>query len=121
MAESRVSDATWRLTSSVRDSSQAFADNFVRAQEGNARYAQSIVENGVETLNNHAENSRRLMQTLAEHSYKQQDALAALMRVSFDTCLNYLFVPLSFYRGAAEAAEAATARSREAMQSGTER
>lgn len=83
---------------------QSVADNAVAAQERNVRYAQSLVQNGTEVLKSHAEDTRALMQTLAEQSQKQQEAFQELVRESMDAYLDYFYAPFSYYEQTLETA-----------------
>jgi len=84
---------------------QAFANSAIAAQERNVRYAQSIVQNGTEVLKSHVNSSRALMQVLAEQSQKQQEAFQVLVRESWNTYVDFLFTPFSYYRQAVDTAE----------------
>lgn len=83
---------------------QSVADSAVAAQERNVRYAQSLVQNGTEVLKSHAEDTRALMQTLAEQSQKQQEAFQELVRESMDAYLDYFYAPFSYYEQTLETA-----------------
>jgi hypothetical protein len=83
---------------------QSVADNAVAAQERNVRFAQSLVQNGTEVLKSHAEDTRALMQTLAEQSQKQQEAFQVLVRESMDAYLDYFYAPFSYYEQTLETA-----------------
>lgn len=83
---------------------QSVADNAVAAQERNVRFAQSLVQNGTEVLKSHAEDTRALMQTLAEQTQKQQEAFQALVRESMDAYLDYFYAPFSYYEQTLETA-----------------
>jgi hypothetical protein len=163
MKDNKVNDATWSLTHSLRETSQAITDSSVEAQkrnvafaqntfengiellkshadstrhlmsemseqaeqsqvqavdlqalmnstiaaqERNARYAQSIVQNGTEVLKSHVQSTRALMQVMAEQTQKQQETAQALLRESLDTYVDLLFAPFSYYRQAVDTAEA---------------
>lgn len=84
---------------------QAFANSAIAAQERNVRYVQSIVQNGTEVLKSHVNSSRALMQVLAEQSQKQQETFQVLVRESWDTYVDFLFTPFSYYRQAVDTAE----------------
>jgi len=84
---------------------QAFANSAIAAQERNLRYLQSVVQNGTEVLKSHVNSSRALMQVLAEQSQKQQETFQVLVRESWDTYVDFLFTPFSFYRQAVDTAE----------------
>ncbi len=101
----KVNDATWNLTSSVRDANQAFADTLVGIQDRNMRFAQSFYENGMSVLNSNTESTSRLIQTLADQSRRQQEAFATLLRSSVDSYVKFFITPFSFYQGALKTAE----------------
>jgi len=84
---------------------QAFANSAIAAQERNVRYVQSLVQNGTEVLKSHVNSSRALMQVLAEQSQKQQETFQVLVRESWDTYVDFLFTPFSYYRQAVDTAE----------------
>ncbi len=83
---------------------QSVADSAVAAQERNVRFAQSLVQNGTEVLKSHAEDTRALMQTLAEQTQKQQEAFQLLVRESMDAYLDYFYAPFSYYEQTLETA-----------------
>ena len=79
MAQEKVSEAAWNLTVAVREANQAIADSVVAAQERNVRFAQATFEDGVETLKNHAEETRDLMQELVERPQREQGVLQTVV------------------------------------------
>ncbi len=83
---------------------QSVADSAVAAQERNVKFAQSLVQNGTEVLKSHAEDTRALMQTLAEQTQKQQEAFQVLVRESMDAYLDYFYAPFSYYEQTLETA-----------------
>jgi uncharacterized membrane protein YvbJ len=84
---------------------QALANTAIAAQERNVRYVQSFVQNGTEVLKSNVNSARTLMQILAEQSQKQQETFQALARESWDTYVDFLFTPFSYYRQAVDTAE----------------
>ena len=84
---------------------QELANSAIAAQERNVRYVQSFVQNGTEVLKSNVNDARTLMQILAEQSQKQQETFQALARESWDTYVDFLFTPFSYYRQAVETAE----------------
>jgi len=84
---------------------QELANSAIAAQERNVRYVQSFVQNGTEVLKSHVNSARTLMQILAEQSQKQQETFQALARESWDTYVDFLFTPFSYYRQAVDTAE----------------
>jgi hypothetical protein len=84
---------------------QELANSAIAAQERNVRYVQSFVQNGTEVLKSHVNSARTLLEILAEQSQKQQETFQALARESWDTYVDFLFTPFSYYRQAVETAE----------------
>ena len=84
---------------------QAWSNSAITAYERNMRYAQSILQNGTEVLKSHVNSARTLMQILAEQSQKQQETFETLARESWDTYVDFLFTPFSYYRQAVDTAE----------------
>jgi hypothetical protein len=76
--QNTVNDATWSLSQSVRESTQAIADSFVSAQERNMKFAQGIFENEVELLKSHAEHTRSFMEEFVGEPEKSQPFFQAL-------------------------------------------
>src|SRR5438105_3415019 len=72
MTDTKASEATRKLLSSVQETSKAITDSAVATQERNLAFAQSVLENSIEVLKSHAEGSRTLMQELIEQARKQQ-------------------------------------------------
>ena len=72
MTDTKASEATKKLISSVQETSKAIADTVVASQERNLAFAQSVLENSIEVLRSHAESSRTLIQELVEQTKKQQ-------------------------------------------------
>lgn len=70
--QNKVSDATWSLSKSVRETNQAVADSVVAAQERNMKFAQSIFENEVELLKSHADHTRSFMEEFIGEPEKSQ-------------------------------------------------
>ena len=86
---------------------QTVVNTALAAQERNVKFAQSTLQNGTEELKAHAESTRDLVQTLAEQSGKQQEAFQILAHGSFDTFVDFLTAPFSYYRQTLDAAESA--------------
>jgi predicted nucleic acid-binding protein len=72
MTDTKTSESTKQLISSVQETSKAIADTVVSAQERNLAFAQGILENSIEVLKSHAASTRSLMQELVEQARKQQ-------------------------------------------------
>jgi hypothetical protein len=81
MTDTKASEATKKLMSSVQETSKAIADTTVAAQERNLAFAQSVLENSIEVLKSHAESTRTLIQELVEQAKKQQVGPEALQAV----------------------------------------
>lgn len=84
---------------------QKVADSAVAAQERNVKFAQSLLENGTEVLKSHTESTRTLMQTLTEHSQKQQEAFQALTREAMNAYVGFFSAPFNYYEQTLETAE----------------
>ena len=72
MTDTKASEATRKLLSSVQETSKAIADSTVATQERSLAFAQSVLENSIEVLKSHAESTRTLLQELLEQANKQQ-------------------------------------------------
>ncbi len=83
MAKNKVNEATWNLTTSLRETNEAIADSAVAAQERNVRFAQSTFENGIELLKSHAEGTRNLVQTVVEQSEQQQEVFRTVAKTRY--------------------------------------
>ena len=79
MNDINMNEATKNLNRSVSETNQTIARSAVEAQERNMRFAQSIFDNGIEVLTNHAEATQNLMRTLAAPPQNPQGALQAVM------------------------------------------
>lgn len=80
------------------------------------KFAQSMLQNGTEVLKAHAESTRDLVQTLAEQSWKQQEAFQTLARGSFNAFVEFLTAPFSYYQQALDTAESAARQGVETAQ-----
>src|SRR6266516_3036286 len=105
MADNKVNEAAGNLTESLRETNQAIVESTVEAQKRNLAFAQNTFENGIELLKSHADSTRNLISELAEQSQKQQESFQALVRESWDTYVDLLFTPFSYYRQAVDTAE----------------
>lgn len=81
--KNQLQDAAWNLNEALRESSQAFANTAVAAQERNMRFVQGVVEDSVEVLKSHAEASRSLLQEVVGRPEKGQ----ALMQTLADSAV----------------------------------
>src|SRR5690349_10117181 len=78
MAKNKANEVALSLSKSVREANQAIADSIIAAQERNLKFAQSILENGIEVLKSYAEDTRTLTQELVEQPQKQQGVFQSL-------------------------------------------
>jgi hypothetical protein len=69
---------------------RAVADGAVVVQERNAKFAQSVFESGIETLRGQAETNRAVMESLAEETGRQQDALRTMVQESVGAYMDFL-------------------------------
>jgi hypothetical protein len=102
------------------ESLQSLVDSAIAAQERNTRLAQSILENGIETLKSQVSVTNSLMQELGQQFQKQQDAFQALAQESMDAYRDFVFAPLTFWQRALGVAETATMESLKNFQRATE-
>lgn len=79
MNETNMNEATKNLSKSIYETNQTIARSAVGAQERNMRFAQSIFDNGIEVLKEHAEATQNLMRTMTMHSQNPQGVLQEVM------------------------------------------
>jgi len=77
---------------------QTVVNTTLAAQERNLKLVQSVLENGTEVLKSHAESTRDLVQTLAEQSRKQREAFQTVARGSYNTFVDFLTAPFSYFQ-----------------------
>jgi short subunit dehydrogenase-like uncharacterized protein len=73
MTQANVNETIWKLTQSVQEASQVIAQSAAEAQERNARYAQSVLTDGIEVLKSHVESARSLVETVSGSVQKPED------------------------------------------------
>jgi len=95
---------------------QTVVNTALAAQERNVKLVQSMLENGTEVLKAHAKSSRDLVQTLAEQSQKQQEALQTVARGTFNTFVDFLTAPFPYLQETLESARPAVSRRGETEQ-----
>jgi hypothetical protein len=71
MADTQINQATRELITSLRQTTKSIADSAIDAQQRNIAFAQSVLENGVEVLQSHAESTRSMMQELMAQARTQ--------------------------------------------------
>src|SRR5713226_7798606 len=116
MAENTVNEATRSLIESLRESNQAIMESTVAAQERNVKFAQSVLENGVEVLKSHAESTRSLIHTLLEQSQKQREAFQTLAQESSESYRDWFSAPFTYSQQAFEVTENLTRQGVEGFQ-----
>lgn len=102
MADNRISESSWDLINSWRESNQIVANSVVAMQEINLKVAQSIFLNGVEALERQEEIMRNLTQGLQQQGQKQQSAFEKLASATSDIYAGYFRTLFSFYRSIGE-------------------
>lgn len=95
---------------------QTVANSTAAAQERNIQFAHSVLENGIQVLQSHAEASRALTQELINQSRKQQEIFQTLSSASVEAYVNYFYTPLTYYKQALDLAETATRQGLENFQ-----
>ena len=81
MTDNKANKATKKLTQSLQETNHAIVDGIVKAQERNIEFAQNSLENGIEVLKSHAQNSSSLFQELVQQPQKPQDAIQAMLNM----------------------------------------
>jgi predicted secreted protein len=81
MADTRTNQTTWDLLASLREVNKAVTDSTIEAQQRNVAFAQSILENGIELLKSHAEDTRSLLQDLLARTKDPQNWQSSLQEV----------------------------------------
>ncbi|HZS78673.1 MAG TPA: hypothetical protein VFA41_18825 [Ktedonobacteraceae bacterium] len=99
---------------------RALIDNTIAAQERNTRLAQSILEDGVETIKSQIGVAHSLMQELGQQFQKQQDAYQTLAQESMDAYRDFISAPFTFWQRALGFAESATLESLKTFQRAAE-
>jgi len=98
---------------------QTAMNSAVAAQERNIQFAQSVVENGIQVLQSHAEANRALAQELIDQSRKQQDIFQTLVSTSVEAYVNLFYTPFAYYKQALDLAETTTRQGLESFQQAT--
>lgn len=96
------------MSQTFREAYQTMLQGAVAAQERGAKFAQSFVENGIEEMRNQAGTTQAVIQTLAQQSERQRQAIQRLARESAEAYVNFVFAPFSFYQKGFETARQAT-------------
>lgn len=87
---------------------RAVVQSTIAAQERNTKFAQNVLENGVEALKSQVGVTRTLMRELESQAQKQQGAFQTLAHESLDAYMSFLRAPFSYYQQALNAAETTT-------------
>lgn len=119
MADNRINEASWDLVNSMRDTSQAVANNVVEAQDRYIKFSQNTFLSGTEVLEKQTESTRNLMKEWQQQVQKQQEAFQRLTYATLDLYMNFLRTPFSFYQQLMSATEAATRQGLEYAQQAT--
>jgi hypothetical protein len=82
LAKNNVQEATQNLTTAAQETSRAIVNGAVEAQELNVQYAQNTLENGIEVLKKYAEDTRHVIQELAEQSMPQQEVFQTVVNAA---------------------------------------
>jgi len=102
-----------------QDMFQTVTNSAVAAQERNVQFAQSVVENGIQVLQSHAESNRALTQELIEQTRKQQEIFQGLISTSVEAYVNLFRAPFAYYKQALDFAESTTRQGLEGYQQAT--
>jgi acyl carrier protein phosphodiesterase len=107
MAVNKINEATTELAQTLRETYQTVAQTAAATQERNAKFAQTLIEQGLAEMKGQAETTRVVFQKVAEQSEKQREALETLAHESVEAYIDLLFAPLAFYQKGIEAAQEA--------------
>ena len=83
---------------------QVLMDSAVAAQERNTRFAQSVLENGIELLKSQIGVTRSLLQEMEQQVQKSQDTFQALAEESMEAYKDFFFAPMAFWQKALDTA-----------------
>jgi hypothetical protein len=102
MADNRITESSWDLINSWRESNQIVANSIVALQDFNLKFAQSVFLNGVEVLERQEEIVRNLTQGLQQQGQRQRSDFEKLANVTSDMYAGYWRTLFSFYRSIGE-------------------
>lgn len=77
--ENKAYDTAWNMAESLRETSQAITDTAIAAQERNMQFIQNTLESGVDVFKSMTENTRSIMQDVAESPAKPQESFKAIV------------------------------------------
>ncbi|HLI09574.1 MAG TPA: hypothetical protein VKV40_23630 [Ktedonobacteraceae bacterium] len=98
MADNRITEASWDLINSWRETNQLAANSMVAIQDFDLKFAQNIFLNGVEVLERQEEIMSNLTQGLQQQGLRQQSAFEKLVNATMDMYAGYWHTLFSFYR-----------------------
>jgi hypothetical protein len=90
------------------DGLRILLDSAVAAQERNTKFAQGVLENGLELLKSQVDVTHSLLQEMEQQSQKSQDTFQALAQESMEAYRNFFFAPLIFWQKALNTAGSVT-------------
>ena len=79
MAETKLNESAQQLAKAVRQSNETLVNGALAAQERTIRYAQGVLETGIETARRHTESAAALRETLTKQAQNPQAAWQAWM------------------------------------------
>jgi hypothetical protein len=106
--DSKINEAATELAHTLRETYETVAQTAVAAQDRNVKFAQTIVEKGIEEFKGQAETTRVVLQKVAEQSEKQREVFQTLAHESVDAYIDLLFAPFALYQRGIEAIQEAT-------------
>ena len=115
MTDKKNKEVTANPIEAFSEANQALAESLSASQERNLKYAQSVFENTIALLKDHAESARSMLEQWEQQAQKQHvDPKVA------ESYFSLFRAPLTAYRQTLEVVETASQRSLESFQKATE-
>jgi hypothetical protein len=95
-----INQAAEQLTDSTQQVFRTLADRTVALQERNLSLTQNFYKNWIEHINNHAQGTRQVTETLRDQGQRQREAVETLSQEATNAYSEYLNSALSFYQEA---------------------
>ncbi len=102
------------------ESLQVLMNTTVDAQERNTKFAQNVLEGGVELLKSQINVTHSLLQDLEQQSQKRQSAIQSLAQDSMEAYKDFLSAPLTFWQKTLDTAESVTLEGLKNFQNATQ-
>ena len=100
-----MSEAASTWTETLRDAGKAVADSAIAIQDRNVHFAQSLIEQSFQQIENQTATLHELYTTVASQTDARRSAFRNLTREVASAYLGFLAAPVRLYRRAAETTE----------------